>query len=214
MGICHHPTQRVCVLLLDCWFCRLSIIDNAPWLFFPFSILFFFVYRKYPEWQARSGLHYYHVMSNHSWDLSDTEHRWYNRETKLRSHIPGRYLTLYRKGIMPSHISHWFTSHSRFFTCVYVQRLLMSKNVNSMVTFIHNLQASMETDLLDTVVSIHTLIPQTKPFDASRSELSFLPFIGNLAKGLYGTSTVRDVNLLASYIYALNRKTRLVTHVL
>ena len=90
----------------------------------------------------------------------------------------------------------------------------MSKNVNSMVTFIHNLQASMETDLLDTVVSIHTLIPQTKSFDASRSELSFLPFIGNLAKGLYGTSTVRDVNLLASYIYALNRKTRLVTHVL
>lgn len=69
----------------------------------------------------------------------------------------------------------------------------------------------METDLLDTVVSIHTLVPQTKSFDASRSELSFLPFIGNLAKGLYGTSTV---NLLASYIYVLNRKTRLVTHVL
>ena len=58
-----------------------------------------------------------------------------------------------------------------------------------MVTFIHNVQASMETDLLDTIVSIHTLVPQTKSFEASRSELSFIPFIGSLVKGLYGTST-------------------------
>ena len=88
------------------------------------------------------------------------------------------------------------------------------QHVNSMVTFIHHLHASMETDLLDTISSIHTLVPQTKIFDASRSERSLLPFIGSLAKGLFGTATMGDVNLLASHINALNRKTRLMTQAL
>jgi hypothetical protein len=45
-------------------------------------------------------------------------------------------------------------------------------------------------------------------------ERSLFPFIGSLAKDLFGTATMGDVNLLASHINALNKKTKLMTQAL
>ncbi|CAG2232505.1 unnamed protein product [Mytilus edulis] len=68
--------------------------------------------------------------------------------------------------------------------------------------------------LLDTIKAIHTLIPHSTILSSKRSIRSFLPFIGSLAKGLFGTATMSDVNLLARHINALNKRTELLTDVL
>ncbi|XP_052083821.1 uncharacterized protein LOC127721190 [Mytilus californianus] len=68
--------------------------------------------------------------------------------------------------------------------------------------------------LLDTIKAIHTLIPHSTILSSKRNIRSFLPFIGSLAKGLFGTSTMSDVNLLARHINALNKRTELLSDVL
>jgi len=85
---------------------------------------------------------------------------------------------------------------------------------NNMLHFVQHLQRSMEYDLSQTIMSISTLVPQTKIFDIERKQRSLLPFIGTLAKGLFGLATMSDVRLLANHINALNRRTQQIGHAL
>lgn len=84
---------------------------------------------------------------------------------------------------------------------------------NSMITYINNVGISLATQHIEVIKTIHALVPQTKIFD-NRQSRSLLPFIGSLAKGLFGTATMEDVNLLARHINALNRRTQLLTSTL
>lgn len=87
-------------------------------------------------------------------------------------------------------------------------------NLNSLIHFITHLRQSTELHLQETIKAIHTLIPHSTMFTSKRNIRSFLPFIGSLAKGLFGTATMDDVNLLARHINSLNRKTQLIAEVL
>ena len=59
-----------------------------------------------------------------------------------------------------------------------------------MVNFIHFLHASTESQLLETIRSIHALVPQSALYSESRRERVLLSFIGSLAKGIVGTATI------------------------
>ena len=62
---------------------------------------------------------------------------------------------------------------------------------------------------------INTLVPQTNiVYSNWRRTRSFLPFIGQLSRGLFGTATVGDVQTLANHINQLNRKTEKLTQAL
>lgn len=87
-------------------------------------------------------------------------------------------------------------------------------NLNSLIHFITHLRQGTELHLQETIKAIHTLIPHSTMFTSKRNIRSFLPFIGSLAKGLFGTATMDDVNLLARHINSLNRKTQLIAKVL
>ena len=85
---------------------------------------------------------------------------------------------------------------------------------NTMVQFIQHLHDSMLHDLSETILTINILVPQTNIFDSVRNTRSALPFIGTLAKGLFGLATMSDVQLLASHINALNSRSRQITNAL
>lgn len=87
-------------------------------------------------------------------------------------------------------------------------------SLNNMLNFIHFLHDSTESQLLQTIRSIHTLVPQSNIFKETRLSRSLLPFIGNLAKGIFGLATMGDVNLLANHINALNARTRMFANAL
>ncbi|CAC5380459.1 unnamed protein product [Mytilus coruscus] len=72
----------------------------------------------------------------------------------------------------------------------------------------------MEHDLKETVQAIKILVSQTKLFESSRNGRAILPFIGSMAKGLFGLATMSDVQLLANHINALNAKSRSITQAL
>ena len=84
---------------------------------------------------------------------------------------------------------------------------------NNIVHFINHLHLSMSHDLKQTIKSIRTLVPQTNIFK-SKNKRSLLPFIGTLAKGLFGTATMSDVELLAKHVNALNAQSRHLTQAL
>ncbi|VDI10850.1 Hypothetical predicted protein [Mytilus galloprovincialis] len=80
--------------------------------------------------------------------------------------------------------------------------------------FIQHLHDSMEHDLKETIQAIRILVPQTKLFESNRNGRAILPFIGSMAKGLFGLATMSDVQLLANHINALNAKSRSITQAL
>lgn len=86
--------------------------------------------------------------------------------------------------------------------------------LNSEPNFVYSIHKGYEMQLHDIVKAIHSLIPQTQLFNGNRVTRSFLPFIGTLAKGLFGTATMSDVELLARHINVLNKRTELLTNVL
>lgn len=64
----------------------------------------------------------------------------------------------------------------------------------------------------DTLEEMFSIVPIVK--HNSRSQRSLLPLIGNLAKGLFCTTTMGDVNVLASHFNALTSKTIKMAHTL
>lgn len=84
---------------------------------------------------------------------------------------------------------------------------------NNIVHFINHLHLYMSHDLKRTISFIRTLVPQTNIFK-SENKRALLQFIGTLAKGLFGTATMYDVELLAKHVNALNTRTRHLTQAL
>ena len=67
-----------------------------------------------------------------------------------------------------------------------------------------SVRAETAARLNSTIQSIEELIPQTR-IHKSRSRRSLLPFLGKLSKGLFGTATIDDVNILANHMNKLNK---------
>ena len=87
-------------------------------------------------------------------------------------------------------------------------------SMNNMVNFIHALHDSTESQLKETIKAIHALVPQTNYFGSKRNQRSLLPFIGSLAKGIFGLATLGDVQMLAKHINELNRRSILMANTL
>ncbi|CAC5368923.1 unnamed protein product [Mytilus coruscus] len=85
---------------------------------------------------------------------------------------------------------------------------------NSIISFVRHLQDTTKIHLVESIKNVKTLIPQNDILLIKRNARSFLPFIGSLAKGLFGTATMGDVNLLASHINEINKRTRLMARAL
>ena len=98
--------------------------------------------------------------------------------------------------------------------CSYKNHSSICSSMNSMRHFIQHLHDSMEHDLKETIQAIRILVPQTKLFESNRNGRAILPFIGSMAKGLFGLATMSDVQLLANHINALNAKSRSITQAL
>ena len=78
---------------------------------------------------------------------------------------------------------------------------------NSILAQIHGSQLTTAAHINKTLDFIRSLIPYHK-ITASRARRSLLPFIGTLSKGLFGTATMHDVEVLASHINALTTQSR------
>ena len=76
-----------------------------------------------------------------------------------------------------------------------------------LVTQIHGLHQGVLSNFNETMKTIRRLIPESKQFGKGRNTRSLLPFIGKLARGLFGTATMDDVNIMASHINEIAKKT-------
>ena len=79
---------------------------------------------------------------------------------------------------------------------------------------VHSLHEGLLSEFNETIKSIRTLIPQTTMFGKNRKGRSLLPFIGKLSRGLFGTATMDDVNIMAGHINAISRKTNQIARAL
>lgn len=80
-------------------------------------------------------------------------------------------------------------------TCLAISHILAQLN---------SLRTKTATQLNETMNVIMELVPETK-VHKSRSKRSLLPFIGTLSKGLFGTATMDDVNILARHMNQLSK---------
>ena len=74
--------------------------------------------------------------------------------------------------------------------------------ISHVTSQLNTIRSETEVHLNNTINTIMTLIPETK-IHKSRSRRSLLPFIGKLSKGLFGTATMDDVNILANHMNKL-----------
>ena len=78
--------------------------------------------------------------------------------------------------------------------------------ISHFLSQLDNVLAETAARLNTTIQSIEELIPETQ-IHKSRSMRSLLPFIGKLSKGLFGTATMDDVNILVNHRNKLNKMT-------
>ena len=90
-------------------------------------------------------------------------------------------------------------------------RLPSCKKSNSTCRMISHFLSQLDSIRAETAERFNTtnqtarlLIPQTK-VRKSRSRRSLLPFLGKISRGLFGTATVDDVNILAGHMNKLNK---------
>ncbi|KAH3809067.1 hypothetical protein DPMN_137430 [Dreissena polymorpha] len=76
--------------------------------------------------------------------------------------------------------------------------------LSHMMTQINSLRLGTAAKFNDTISSIESLIPEST-ITQSRSKRALLPFIGKLSKGLFGTATMDDVNILADHMNELTK---------
>ena len=79
--------------------------------------------------------------------------------------------------------------------------------LHTLVTQIHSLHESVFSSFNHTMRNIRNLIPQSKKFSFDRVTRSLLPFVGKMYKGLFGLATMEDVEIMASHINAITRRT-------
>ena len=78
--------------------------------------------------------------------------------------------------------------------------------ISHFLSQLDSVRAETAARLNTTIQSIKELIPETQ-IHKSRSRRSLLPFLGKLSKGLFGTATMDDVNILANHMNKLNKMT-------
>ena len=81
------------------------------------------------------------------------------------------------------------------------------------MTQIHGSQVTTANHINKTLAFVRSLIPYHK-VTKIRARRSLLPFIGTLSKGLFGTATMHDVDILAAHINALTSQSVKMAHAL
>ena len=79
--------------------------------------------------------------------------------------------------------------------------------VNDVLLEVNQIRHTTEIMINNTIETINKLIPVRQLGIRSRSKRALLSFIGDLSKSIFGTATVKDVEMLASHINALNKIT-------
>lgn len=79
--------------------------------------------------------------------------------------------------------------------------------LSHLITQLNSIRSETAVRINATIQMIEELVPETH-VHKSRSKRSLLPFIGTLSKGLFGTATMDDVNILANHINKINKITR------
>lgn len=82
-------------------------------------------------------------------------------------------------------------------TCTLIAHLITQLNV---------VRSEMSAKINATIQTIEELVPEAK-IHKSRSKRALLSFIGRLSKGLFGTATVDDVNMLARHMNKISKMT-------
>ena len=77
--------------------------------------------------------------------------------------------------------------------------------VNEMLVEINQIRQDTEVMINGTIDTIINLLPERKFPVKSRSRRAILPFIGDLSRSIFGTATIKDVELLARHINSLNK---------
>ena len=78
--------------------------------------------------------------------------------------------------------------------------------IGHVISQIDSIRSQTASRLNTTVQFIKELIPEGS-LPKSRSRRSLLPFVGKLSRGLFGTATMEDVNVLANHINRISRIT-------
>lgn len=73
---------------------------------------------------------------------------------------------------------------------------------------INQIRQDTEVMINTTLDTITKLLPEKELMVQSRHRRSILPFIGDLSKSIFGTATMKDVELLARHINSLNKVSR------
>lgn len=77
----------------------------------------------------------------------------------------------------------------------------------SLLDQVHGVQLELYSHVSKTLKFIKNVIPFHKSDKSKKQRRALLPFIGSLYKGLFGTATMDDVNILASHINSLTKTT-------
>jgi hypothetical protein len=88
--------------------------------------------------------------------------------------------------------------------------------LDNMLDHIKNLKTDVETNVKDTIATIYDIIPHTShsAFRMGRTKRAFLSFIGDLSKTLFGTATVKDLQILAKHVQSITSKNQRITDLL
>ncbi|KAK3097873.1 hypothetical protein FSP39_014042 [Pinctada imbricata] len=82
----------------------------------------------------------------------------------------------------------------------------MCQMLQVLVTQLHGLHQGVLSNFNETMKTIRRLIPESR-FGKDRNLRSLLPFIGQLSRGLFGTATMDDVNIMAGHINEIAKRT-------
>ena len=78
------------------------------------------------------------------------------------------------------------------------------KMISHFLSQLDSIRAETAERFNTTNLAARSLIPETN-IHKSRSKRSLLPFLGKISRGLFGTATVDDINVLAGHINKLNK---------
>lgn len=84
----------------------------------------------------------------------------------------------------------------------------------SLLDQVHGVQLELYSHDTKTLKFIKNVIPFHKSNKSKKQPRALLPFIGSLSKGLFGTATMDDVNILASHINSLTKTTQNIANAL
>ena len=85
---------------------------------------------------------------------------------------------------------------------------------NTIILHVNVMKENTITFVHKTLMEIFNMVPESNLNFNKRKLRSLLPFVGTLAKGLFGVATMTDVNILANHINQLIKRDRQMSHAL